>query len=323
MAEYDVVIPMAKKDIGFIKKVIGYVKRYLVGCNKIFIITNQECIAKLKSSVSDAHVELLNENTLIPGLSFCSVKKYMQEKGETCPHVGWYFQQFLKFAFAYTEHCKGYYLTWDADTLPLKPICFFEEERPLFTTKFEYHKPYFSTIEKLTGMTKTTDFSFIAEHMLFRKDLVIELVNLIGNGKVEGENWVQKCINACDDLSIPSFSEFETYGTYVWSTYPGLYGTQRLNTFRSAGFIKGRWIDEKTLNVMSFDLDTASFELGHEPVFPYNLPNIYYRWKGKCQKVASLRIIDVITILITKLKSCFNLYKKDNALNINKITGGG
>ena len=44
-----------------------------------------------------------------------------------------------------------------------------------------------------------------------------------------------------------------------------MYATQVLNTFRKAGYIAGRFISDRKLNYMSFDLDTASFELGDYP----------------------------------------------------------
>ena len=62
--------------------------------------------------------QLIDENTMVAGLSFSEVFGYLKKKGcDSVNKVGWYFQQFLKLAFALTSYCKGYYLTWDSDTL--------------------------------------------------------------------------------------------------------------------------------------------------------------------------------------------------------------
>lgn len=67
-------------------------------------------ISKLLESLPD-NAKLLDENKLVDGLDFASVRKGVKE------HLGlnltgWYFQQFLKMAFALTEYAKDEYLVW-------------------------------------------------------------------------------------------------------------------------------------------------------------------------------------------------------------------
>lgn len=45
---------------------------------------------------------------------------------------------------------------------------------------------------------------------------------------------------------------------------------------------------------MSFDLDTASFEIQHEPMFPYNLPNFILKNKKRLYKLTHTSIKDLI-----------------------------
>ena len=55
--------------------------------------------------------------------------------------------------------------------------------------------------------------------------------------------------------------------------YPDFYHIRQLNTFRCGGYIQGYNITDAKLQEISFDTDTISFEIRHEPLFPYNLFN--------------------------------------------------
>ena len=160
---FDVLIPVARKDTSFVKHVVTYINKYIIGCENIYIVTNKNNFGRLGHLHIFPNVELLDENELVPELNFGIVHECMKKKGERRPNcVGWYFQQLLKFAFAKSKWAKEYYLTWDADTIPLSPLSFFNENQPLFTKKIEYHEPYFITLNRILGFGKLVDFSFIA-----------------------------------------------------------------------------------------------------------------------------------------------------------------
>lgn len=285
--KYNVIIPIAYKDLEFVPIVIRYIRRFLVNADKIFAITNLKYHNKLRSLVEDQMFYPLDENSLIEGLSFNNVKQILSENGEERPsQTGWYFQQLLKFAFAHTNYAGDYYLTWDADTLPVNDIVFFNNKKPLFTKKIEYHAPYFDTMKRLIGFGRLVDYSFIAEHMLFKTDIVRELTERIEKSSVKGNNWYEKIINACDfsDGKANLFSEFETYGNYCAKYYPSLYGTRTLNTFRAAGLIRGRHINDHIIERLSLDLHIASFEMQDAP-FPYNIGWNLYKAKRKLSSI--------------------------------------
>lgn len=112
-------------------------------------------------------VKFIDENAIMPNLTFDKVfehlHKYKAEK-----RAGWYFQQFIK--MGYSHICESdYYLSWDADTIPIRNISMFSNGRPIFDTKTEYHKPYFDTIYNLLGLKKIILRSYISEHMIFDK----------------------------------------------------------------------------------------------------------------------------------------------------------
>lgn len=285
---YDVLIPVAKKDTSFVSNVVTYINRYLIGCENIYIVTNQDNFKRLHALTGkETNVILLDENALMPELNFGIVAECMKKKGAGKEdRVGWYFQQLLKFAFAKSQYAKEYYLTWDADTIPLTPISFFDGETPLFTKKIEHHKPYFVTLNRILGFGKLVDFSFIAEHMIFKVPIVKEMLDaIVAYPTSEGNNWVEKIMFACHFApgQGPYFSEFETFGNYCTKYHPSLYQTRQLNMFRSAGMIRGRHINEKLLNRLAFDLNVASFE-PFDALFPYNIT--WTRVKNKLVKIA-------------------------------------
>lgn len=288
---YDIIIPIALKDAFFIHRTIDYIRLNLKDADKIYIITNKRNFSKLnKITKKYSDVILLDENTLLTGVTFSKVNKSLKPYGAE-RITGWYFQQFLKIGFAYTSYAKKYYLSWDADTIPLSHLSFEENGKLYFDCKKEYHEPYFVPIKKLLGLDKVIEESFISEHMLFETEIVKEMIEDIQNNtEAIGNTWWEKIICACDySNSLNSFSEFETYGTYAYSKYPMRYKIRQLATFRKGGMINGRFISDKMLKQLSFDLDTISFELRDSPVFPLNVGVIAYRvWLKLYSKFMSL-----------------------------------
>lgn len=281
--QYDIIIPSSIIDVKFLKWVIKYIRKNLIEAKNIYIITKKEGQGILEGFKIN-NVFFVDEDALFEGLSFSKVHVYLKDKGYEVHRTGWYFQQFLKMAFSLSKYCEGYYLSWDSDTLPLSHIQFFENEHPVFTLKKEYHKPYFATINRLIGLKKIRQESFIAEHMIFSREVMNELIANI-NQKDSTKIWWQVIL---DNIEVTGegnyFSEFETYGTFVTTNYPDLYKFQRLNTFRSAGLIKGRHIDDNLIERLSVDLDIASFEI-QDQRFPYNFEKIQLKISQKFKKI--------------------------------------
>ena len=283
---FDLIIPVAEKEASFVHRVTMYARKNLEGLDCIYILTNKKHFKKIAKNLKEQrNITLLDEDALIDGLTFERVKDLVKRYTNNVT-PGWYFQQFLKYAFAFTSHAKQYYLSWDADTIPIAKISFFENGQPLFTRKTEYNENYFATIEKILGITKIASYSFIAEHMVFKSDIVKEIVEKISKCSVEGDTWYEKILRAGDySVDKPPYSEFETYGTYVTTYYPNLYQTRQLNTLRRGNLIRGRHISDKMLKTLSFDIDTISFELRDKPPFPYNIPYIWWSLKDLSYKI--------------------------------------
>ena len=109
MMKYDIVIPVSYKDCWILKKNIRYIRDNLIGANKIYVILNRDLFRCFKSDfLSKYSVYLIDENCLALNLNFKEVKNALFEKGLD-RLTGWYFQQFLKMAFAFYENVEDYY----------------------------------------------------------------------------------------------------------------------------------------------------------------------------------------------------------------------
>lgn len=274
----NIIISLATKDFYIVKKVVKYCRAYLqTNEESIFLITKIENKIFFSNSwIQKNHVTLIDENNMIPGLSFSKVKQYLElhfKKG-TNIYPGWYLQQFLKIGFALTPYAGKEYLIWDSDTIPLHRLNFKKGDKYLLTVKTENHAPYFDTMQQILGFGKLCDRSFIAEHMPINTKIMQELVKRIEKSEISGNNWFEKIINATSGTDEQAFSEFETYGNYCMKYHPEIFETRPLVTIRTAGLLYGRGVTKSQLRLLAkMEFDTASFELRHIPTFPKNIAN--------------------------------------------------
>ena len=268
MIDYDIIICVGWNDITIVKKTVKYLRRNLQGKN-IYLIVNSFYFRYFASSfLKKYNVELIDEDLLLPGVSYIQNRSFIDENRPGFSS-GWYFQQFLKMGFSQSKYARDYYLIWDADTLPLSKIEFEKKGRLLFTQKKEYHEEYDITMEKLLGLKKVKSYSFIAEHMLIKTDIMREIISKISIDSLRP--WPFTLLMKVRPEAKSGFSEFETYGTYTSVFYPDLYESRTLNTWRNAGYVFGRNISEKDIEALSVDLDLISLENWNGRLLPQKI----------------------------------------------------
>ena len=286
--KYDIIIPVAFKDYAFLKKTYQYLCENL-GAEHIYILTNGQLSRFLPSVIrNNSRFIILDENKILDGLTFNKIHSLIKSQGREHTNTGWFFQQFLKMGFALCPYCKNdYYLSWDADTIPLQKINFFDESgKPFFTMKTEYHKPYFVATKRLLGIEKVNAGSYISEHMMFNKQIMCDLLEKIQESSVGGVIWYEKVLNAIvpELESTDSFSEFETYGSFCKLNYPSHYVERTMPSFRRGGLIQGRFVCNDVLQKLGEDFVTSSFEIYDRPPFPWSyICDLYEKYlKYKC-----------------------------------------
>ena len=128
---------------------------------------------------------------------------------------------------SYSKICENeYYLLWDSDTFPIKPVKMFENGFPIFDLKNEFNRPYFTTLNRLIPDLKFSKFSYISEHMIIKTEFMRKLIETIENNiNIPGQFFWEKILLSIDKKNIiySGFSEFETYGSFVDNYYKNCY----------------------------------------------------------------------------------------------------
>ncbi len=255
----DIVTPISVNDYSVAKTSIPYILNYL-NPKKVVVVGNKiinELI--LNDFGTNSRVAFVDEDAMIDGLSFQYLRNIMASR-KAEKRTGWYYQQLLKLGYAFLSE-DDYYITWDADMIPLKEISFFDSKNhPLFSTSNEYNPWYFITSKELLNLNKCIKRSFISEHMVFNKKIVKKMLAEIESNS--GEKWYDRIIEAVSDdhLAGSGFSEFETFGSYCMTNYPEEYGFRKLHALRGGKTIFGEIPDPEVLKWLSKSFDTISFE---------------------------------------------------------------
>ena len=272
---FDVILPVAPKDVANLELCIQKIQENICP-EKIVVIANK----LVKDSIPfSCQVEFCDEDQLMKNLTMDQVKKIILDITGSETRSNWYFQQFLKMAYAY-QCPHDYYLVWDSDTIPLNNIRFWRdnngEEQCLFSMYHHIHTPYFDTLNTLFNgkVKRLTKESFIVEHMMINRKIMRELIHDIEvNDQLHGTCFFEKILHAIhiNDISYAGFSEFETYGNYVLNYYPNAYAVRNLRTYRQGAMvIDYSQINNHVLNWIAKDYDTISFEEhGYNRVFGF------------------------------------------------------
>lgn len=261
MKPISLIIPHIARNNNLLKQNLPYILTNIQP-NKIYILTKKETIKDL-NILNSSNITIIDEDKVLNGLTFEKIRSLLEKNNIVQTRTGWFFQQFLKFAWALHQDADEYYVTWDSDTFPLRPISFFNDNKPIFIQKEEYNPAYFETIEKLLHIKKSLPDSFIAETMVFKTSIVKEIITKIeSNEEINGSTFYEKILNAIIFSQNPykGYSEFETYGTYVSNFYPDLYSFRKSSGFRNGAKYYGLTPSDKDLYRASLKYDIISFE---------------------------------------------------------------
>lgn len=269
--KYNMIVPTIPKDYIRNKNNYKYFFRFLPIKELVFIGPSElekEILTDYPDNIfNEVPIRFINENDIISfNLVMEAMKSRLIDLGFSMANnsnPGWYYQQFLK--LSYSQLCADeYYFTWDGDTIPVKEISFFADNAmPYFDIKPEYNPGYFNTISRLLpGLSKTIDQSFISEHMIFNVEYVKELLSEIMASTIPGDSYFTKILNSisAQDMAL-GFSEFETYGTYMYVNHPEKYILRDWSSMRYAGYLfEPSKLDESDIEWLAKDYDAITFE---------------------------------------------------------------
>ena len=175
---------------------------------KVIVPDNE---VELFKKISSKPFEVLGESIYTERFAD-EIKKRLSKK--ISGQFGWYLQQFIKLSAAASAQKNEVILIWDADTIPLKKLVFIDKQGHLnYYQGTEHHQPYFETIERLLGLSKKVNFSFIAQCFVMKAAWIQELFHKIENK--HGKRWELALLDAINFEEGNSFSEYETLGAYI------------------------------------------------------------------------------------------------------------
>lgn len=245
------------RDLPVYRVTVASLRKHLPGA-EIHVITRKEDFPRFREACG-ADIHLWDEADLVPDMTLSALRQLPQ------PHfpkgAGWYFQQFLKYAFERVSNDEDYFLIWDADTVLLRPISFFSEDgRPLYTRATEHHRPYFETFEALFGESAPREFSFISQHQLIHKATLRAMLAEIEDRHPTSRNWAWAIMENLRGEGSNRFSEYETYGHYVKLRNPDSVAFRDLKWTRHGEKWAGYPPVESKLHLIAESHDFAAFE---------------------------------------------------------------
>lgn len=202
------------------------------------------------------------------------ISKKLHEVGNDS-RLGWYLQQFYKLELVFQKKTGDQVtIIWDADCVPTKSIDYVDSQGRLLymKTAFEFHTPYFDLIQRLLGLDKVVDVSFVIPCFPIQSFMADELLDRIEEAR-PGFHWSDALINEIDFELRSGLSETELLGTWVSNMYPNRLATYPGNWERRGqkrfGFARDmserklvRLGNKYNLHIISFEnWDTRGFRL--------------------------------------------------------------
>lgn len=211
MSKIDVLIPAIEKDLKTLPFVIkGLKKNVKHSIGKIIIVAPKS--KKIIRFCNQKKCKFINENSVLP-----ITKKNIKYRTKNQNRSGWLFQQLLKLSG--DRLCShNFFLVIDADTVLIRPHIFRSNQKSVFYCRNWSHAEYFRAYKKLLGKKATSRLSFVTHYMLFEKSKLSQLKRAIETK--HKTRWYSAIIKNINKSRSISFSEFETYGNFVRSTYP-------------------------------------------------------------------------------------------------------
>lgn len=257
-----VIIAARAADLPVLRLAYDGLRRYIrfAGLN---VITSERNFERFTRVLGD-DVQLVNEDGVIPDMTLQQLRRL---KLPGFPQgAGWYFQQFLKLSFAFQDPFEDYYLIWDADTVPLRSLQFFDDlGRMCFTIASEEHSPYLANYRNLLGEEPRREFSFISQHMIVQKSVAREMLKQIETNFSGTESWAWKIMHNLKGTSTNLFSEYEMLGHFVKNHYPDRAVYRELRWSREGALASSRLPSSKRLELLRDSYDFITFESKHRP----------------------------------------------------------
>ncbi len=183
--------------------------------------------------ISPTSYEIVSEDDVISGVTLATVRDRLPDV--LFERAGWYFQQLLKIQYLRSMSPGEVGVIWDADTIPLKALRFWDNSGRLILRtgvhKPEIHPPYFGLIRDVLGLGQVGNASFISQCFPARFEWVNDFCCEIESRS--GVVWWEAVLaHISKNPSYCAFSEYESLGTFVAHNYPDAITLQKGRYYR-------------------------------------------------------------------------------------------
>jgi hypothetical protein len=167
MNKYDIVIVSHEKDFNNIKHIIEHCDINLEFDSIHLIVSDR---------VPYTDMELLQTLTTKPINLHLETNVLTVDKSRLKHRPNWIYQMLLKIFQDVTINDN--FLVIESDCVILKDLKFFNEDKTIFYLgRDHYHQQYYNFNQKLLGIGREYNHSFISEFMMYDKKVVKELLN--------------------------------------------------------------------------------------------------------------------------------------------------
>ena len=142
-----------RPDLGIFARGAPEIQKYIAAKNYVVIVPEHDVPAFENLDIGSFKLESEER--------YADIAQYLKTKMGNHQRLGWYFQQFVKLAALGEGHPDDVMLIWDSDTIPIKTLNFERNGQLFFYQGDEFHKPYFDVIEKIIGLPRLSQNSFI------------------------------------------------------------------------------------------------------------------------------------------------------------------
>ena len=200
-------------------RIYKYVNFYII-CPEV-----EKKIFKKKLNYKNCFI--ISENKIINFNKFKKISdKYLKTKKyfkKIQPRLKWYYQQILKISFIidYVKKSKKNIVIWDADTLILKKIIFFNNNYSIkYGTTSEFHKAYYDTNKKILKKLPNYFISSLAQFIslsTYENRFLNKKLNQFIKKKNPTSEWITHIVfkaitESHENYNGSMFSEYELIG---------------------------------------------------------------------------------------------------------------
>lgn len=246
MGNYDIVIVSHEKDFNNIKHIVEHCDRNLKFDTIHLIVSDR---------VPYKDMGLLETLTKKPIYLHLESNVLTIDKSRLKHRPEWIYQMMLKIFQNVTINDN--FLVIESDCVILKDLKFFDKDKTIFYLgRDHYHQQYYNFNQKLLGIGREYDHSFISEFMMYDKKVVKDLLNKT-NCKTVGD-FLELIYLYIDSETYPS--DYDLYGNFYYSNYPDKFETKVLN-FDMSGKSGNYWSDREIKELIQThqDKDSISF----------------------------------------------------------------